>query len=120
MFDYKLLEAIAMVVAEGGFDKAAKKLFITQSAVSQRVKQLENNIGQLLLTRTTPVRATDTGLKLIRHYRQVRILENEINDEVSVKKENGFTLIAVGVNADSIATWFIKAVQPFLLKENIF
>jgi LysR family transcriptional regulator, chromosome initiation inhibitor len=119
MFDYKLLEAIAMVVAEGGFDKAAKKLFITQSAVSQRVKQLENNTGQLLLTRTTPVRATATGLKLIRHYRQVHILENEINDEVSLKKETGFTSIAVGVNADSIATWFIKAVQPFLLKEKI-
>ncbi len=119
MFDYKLLEAMATVAAEGGFEKAAKKLFITQSAVSQRVKLLENNTGQLLLTRTTPVKATETGLKLIRHYQQVRILENEINEEVSLKDENSFTSIAVGINADSIATWFLKAVQPFLLKENI-
>ena len=41
MFDYKLIEALAMVAQKGGFDKAARALYITQSAVSQRVKLLE-------------------------------------------------------------------------------
>ena len=49
MFDYKLIEALAMVAREGGFDKAAKALYITQSAVSQRVKLLEDLTGQVLI-----------------------------------------------------------------------
>ena len=41
MIDYKLLEAIAIVVQEGGFEKAATVMNLTQSAVSQRVRLLE-------------------------------------------------------------------------------
>lgn len=119
MFDYKLIQAMAMVVIEGGFEKAAKKLFISQSAVSQRIKQLEENMGLLLLTRSTPVRATDAGLKLIKHYRQVCILEDELDNNILPTRKINFTSIAVGINADSIATWFVKAVRPFLLSENI-
>ena len=58
MLDYKLLEALALVVQDGGFDKAAHALHITQSAVSQRVKLLEEQMGQILLARTTPPRLT--------------------------------------------------------------
>ena len=45
MLDYKLIEALAMVTAEGGFEKAAQSLLITQSAVSQRIKALEELTG---------------------------------------------------------------------------
>ena len=58
MLDYKLIEALAMVAREGGFDKAAKALYITQSAVSQRVKLLEELTGQVLIARSTPPQAT--------------------------------------------------------------
>lgn len=61
MFDYKLIEALAMVAQEGGFDRGAKALYITQSAVSQRIKQLEEQTGQVLLARTTPPRLTPAG-----------------------------------------------------------
>ncbi|MCF6245863.1 MAG: LysR family transcriptional regulator [Desulfobacula sp.] len=54
MLDYKLLEALGCVIHELGFDKASQKLFITQSAVSQRIKALEDQVGQILVTRTTP------------------------------------------------------------------
>ena len=60
MFDYKLIEALAMVVREGGFENAARALHITQSAVSQRVKMLEELTGQVLIARTTPPQATST------------------------------------------------------------
>jgi LysR family transcriptional regulator (chromosome initiation inhibitor) len=63
MLDYKLIEALAMVVREGGFDKAARTLYITQSAVSQRVKLLEEYTGQVLIARTTPPQATSAGQK---------------------------------------------------------
>ena len=72
MLDYKLLEALAQVVQSGGFDKAAQELHITQSAVSQRVKLLEGQTGQILLARTTPPRATEAGRNLLKHFRRNR------------------------------------------------
>lgn len=119
MIDYKLLEALAMVIMEGGFDKAAKKLFITQSAVSQRVKLLEDQMGQLLVTRTTPLTATVAGQKLIKHFQKVCILENEIADAIGGERESKNTTISIGVNADSIATWFVEAVKPAVLDRNV-
>ncbi|MCN7066138.1 LysR family transcriptional regulator, partial [Escherichia coli] len=50
--DYRTLQALDAVIRERGFERAAQKLCITQSAVSQRIKQLENMFGQPLLVRT--------------------------------------------------------------------
>lgn len=44
--DYRTLQALDAVIRERGFERAAQKLCITQSAVSQRIKQLENMFGQ--------------------------------------------------------------------------
>ena len=119
MLDYKLIEALAMVVQESGFDKAAMALNITQSAVSQRIKLLEEQMGQILLARTTPPQATPTGRKLLKHYLKVKRLEHDLQDEVDKPSNKRFTSIAVGINADSLATWFLDAVHSFLIKEGV-
>jgi LysR family transcriptional regulator, chromosome initiation inhibitor len=119
MFDYKLIEALAMVAREGGFDKAARALHITQSAVSQRVKLLEDITGQVLLARTTPPRATRSGQKLLKHYLQVKRLEDDLLGKMDGDPDQGFTSMAVGINADSLALWLIEAIQPFLLAEKV-
>ena len=59
--DYKLLKALAAVLDAGGFEKAAQHLNLTQSAVSQRIRLLEDQIGAILLTRTSPPVATEAG-----------------------------------------------------------
>ena len=66
MLDYKLIEALALVTQGGGFDKAANALNITQSAVSQRVKLLEEQMGQILVARTSPPQLTSAGQNLLR------------------------------------------------------
>jgi LysR family transcriptional regulator (chromosome initiation inhibitor) len=119
MFDYKLIEALAMVAREGGFDKAARTMYITQSAVSQRVKLLEEHTGQVLLARTTPPQATSAGQKLIKHYLQVKRLEDDLKGEIDEVGDKGFTSIALGINADSLAFWLLKAIHPFLLEERV-
>ncbi len=119
MFDYKLIEALAMVAREGGFDKAASVLHITQSAVSQRVKLLEENTGQVLITRTTPPQTTAAGQKLLKHYLQVKRLEDDLEGEINGSANKGFTSLAAGINADSLAFWFVEAIQPLLLKERV-
>ena len=70
-FDYKLLQALDAVVREQHFERAAKALHLTQSAVSQRIKQLEQLVAQPLLIRTNPLRATELGQQLLRHFRQL-------------------------------------------------
>ncbi len=119
MFDYKLLEALAGVIHEKGFDKASQKLHITQSAVSQRIKLLEDQAGQVLVTRTIPPRATQDGKRLLKHYLQVKSLEAELKTSMASNADKDFQVFPVGINADSLATWFLPAIQPVLKKNNI-
>ncbi len=119
MFDYKLIEALAIVAREGGFDKAARALYITQSAVSQRVKLLEELTGQVLIARSTPPQVTSAGRKLLKHYLQVKRLEDDLMGEIGDPVSKGVASIAVGINADSLATWFLDAIQSFLLEERV-
>ena len=119
MLDYKLIEAMAMVAQEGGFDRAARALHLTQSAVSQRVKLLEEQTGQILLVRTSPPTLTDTGRQLLKHYRQVKRLEGDLFDRISSSFREDFSILPVGVNADSLTTWFFDAVRPFLDTERV-
>ncbi|RZI91579.1 MAG: LysR family transcriptional regulator, partial [Variovorax sp.] len=80
MLDYAALNALAAVVREGSFDRAARALNVTPSAVSQRIKLLEERIGGALLVRGTPCVATDIGLTLCRHIERVDMLEHELRD----------------------------------------
>lgn len=119
MLDYKLIEALAMVVWEGGFDKAARVLHITQSAVSQRVKLLEEITGQVLIARTAPPKATAAGQTLLKHYLKVKRLEDDLIGEIEGAANEGFTSIAVGINADSLAFWVLEAISDFLLEKKV-
>src|ERR1700737_863086 len=78
MLDYALLDALAAVIRHGSFDRAASELNVTPSAVSQRVKLLEERIGSVLVKRGQPCVATASGALLCRHTEQVRLLEAEL------------------------------------------
>ncbi len=114
MLDFRQLAALAAVIEEQSFEKAAQKLHVTQSAVSQRLKQLEDKLGQALVVRTSPLRATPAGQQVLKHFRQVSLLENELMQELSPQEESGYTRVAIGVNADSLETWFLDAMAPLL------
>ncbi|MFS2053577.1 LysR family transcriptional regulator ArgP [Variovorax sp. Varisp41] len=116
MLDYAALNALATVVREGSFERAARALNVTPSAVSQRVKLLEERIGGALLVRGQPCVATEAGLQLCRHVERVGMLEHELRDALPVlgAGEAGERVtVRVAVNADSLATWFIAAAAAF-------
>ncbi|MGB1299517.1 MAG: LysR family transcriptional regulator, partial [Psychrobium sp.] len=113
-FDYKLLEALTAVIDLQSFEKAAVKLFITQSAVSQRIKLLEENIGQPVIIRSSPITATAAGERLVVHFKMVRELENELIPELAPDSPTKPIKVSLAVNADSIATWFLGAITPVL------
>ncbi|WP_169307487.1 LysR family transcriptional regulator ArgP [Chitiniphilus eburneus] len=113
MLDYKLLEALEMVARAGSFDAAAKRMHLTQSAVSQRIRLLEERIGAVLLVRDIPVRPTPAGERLLAHVKQVRELENDLARRVEGEGA-GWNSLSVGVNADSLAIGLIPALAPVL------
>lgn len=112
--DYKLLRALDAVLQEQNFDRAARSLHITQSAISQRIKQLEQQFAEPLLIRSQPLQATPLGQKLLAHYRQVHQLELELAGELTPDQPQGPIRISIAVNADSLATWFLPAIAPLL------
>jgi LysR family transcriptional regulator (chromosome initiation inhibitor) len=117
MQDYKLLTALSAVLREQSFDKAAKRLHITQSAISQRIKLLEAEHGQPLLIRSQPIKPTALGQKLLGHYQRVLQLESELNKQLD--KEKQLQPLPLAVNADSLASWFIDALAPLLQQQQI-
>jgi LysR family transcriptional regulator (chromosome initiation inhibitor) len=105
------LAALATVVAEGTFDAAARTLHVTPSAVSQRIKALETSVGQVLVSRTKPVRPTAGGQIILRLARQVETLTADALAEIGVGgARSGPTVVPLAVNADSLATWFPAAL----------
>ena len=119
MFDYRLIEAFAAVISQKGFEKASEKLGLSQSAVSQRVKQLEDLIGKILIIRSNPPETTEEGRKLYSHFRQVDFLEKEFIRNENSSDDNQFIKFPVGVNADSLGTWFLPSVEKFIKDNNI-
>ncbi|ACS80595.1 LysR family transcriptional regulator ArgP [Maridesulfovibrio salexigens] len=119
MLDNIFLEALAAVIEEGGFDKAALKLNISQSAVSQRIRNFEEQLGRVLVVRATPPEPTEDGRKLIKHLHTIRLMEHDLNDSMGLNPSGEFVTLPVGVNADSLATWFLDALDGFLKEHNV-
>lgn len=115
MLDYSALSALAAVIREGSFERAALALHVTPSAVSQRIKLLEERVGCALVVRDQPCRATETGRRLCQHVDRVRLLEQELQGTLPSLAPKGIARVAlpIAVNADSLATWFAPAMAAF-------
>ena len=121
MLDYASLSALASVVREGSFERAARALHVTPSAISQRIRLLEERVGCALVVRGQPCRATETGRRLCQHVDRVRLLEHELHGEVPSLEQEGVARVTlpIAVNADSLATWFAPAVAAFAAGEPV-
>jgi LysR family transcriptional regulator (chromosome initiation inhibitor) len=113
---HDLVRTLLAVVDEGTFDAAAAALHVTPSAVSQRIKALEQRTGRVLLTRSRPVRATESGQVLVRFGRQLARLEGDARNALGLEDDGaqgrpaGPSWLPIAVNADSLATWFVPAL----------
>jgi LysR family transcriptional regulator, chromosome initiation inhibitor len=107
-FQQEHLETLIAVVDGGTFDAAARALHVTPSAVSQRIKALEQQFGRVLVVRSRPVAVTDSGRVVVRLARQQAALEREASVELGEAART--SAVPVGVNADSLATWLLPAL----------
>ncbi|MBT2502015.1 LysR family transcriptional regulator ArgP [Curtobacterium sp. ISL-83] len=111
-FQREHLETLLAAVDHGTLDAAARALSITPSAVSQRIKSMEQQVGRVLLQRTTPVLPTPDGEVVLRHARQARLLDEETSRALGSAEhpEDTVPSIPLAVNADSLGTWFLDAL----------
>jgi LysR family transcriptional regulator (chromosome initiation inhibitor) len=109
-FDQAQLAALGAAVSEGTLEAAARRLHVTPSAVSQRIKALESQVGRVLLVRSKPVRATASGQVLVRLALQMQAVAQEATRELTDEDGGQGLRIPLAVNADSLATWFLPAL----------
>jgi len=127
--DLAQLRALSATVAEGTFEAAARALNVTPSAISQRIKALEQSVGRVLLQRSKPVRVTESGEAILRLARNIDLLAADARLALGggpggAATDSGGTGAADGapaarpapvsiplaVNADSLATWILPAL----------
>jgi len=115
-YDPDALECLAAIVEEAGFERAARRLNITQSAVSQRLRTLEAQVGTVLIVRSRPLKATAAGLLLLKHTKQLRLLRADLEHDLRELAPSSMgggreeERISIAINADSIATWALGAL----------
>ncbi|EGQ8041084.1 LysR family transcriptional regulator ArgP [Vibrio alginolyticus] len=117
--DYKWIEALDAIVYQGSFERAAEHLFVSQSAISQRIKQLEKFLAQPVLIRSQPPKPTPIGKKLLGLYRRVRLLEHEILPELKNDTSTRPVQLSLATNADSLATWLLPALQNVMKQRQV-
>lgn len=110
MFDPVHLETLATILRVGSFEAAAHELNVTPSAVSQRIRALEERVGAALIVRETPARPTPIGARLARHAEDLRLLERALAQDIGLNGQTERPVVRIAVNADSIATWVLPAL----------
>lgn len=122
MLESELLATVATVVREGSFERAAMVLNLTPSAISQRVRLLEERVGTVLVVRGQPCTATPSGARVCRHADTVALLEEDLrHDMPSLLPEANHRMhstLRIAINADSLSSWFMNTMHMFASQNN--
>jgi DNA-binding transcriptional LysR family regulator len=111
MVDFKSLETFLWVVTLGSFRAAGEKLNTTQPAISQRIAQLEREVGVKLLNRDHRVASpTPSGRQLMVYAEKLIGLRSEMMAEVSDRSAMRGVL-RLGVAETIVHTWLSRLIK---------
>lgn len=110
MIDYPALAALTAVLRSGSFEAAADQLGLSQSAISQRIKGLEDRMGTILIHRTRPATATEAGRRLMQHAEEVALLERRLGQDLTALRPAKSAPVRIAVTADSLASFLLPAL----------
>jgi DNA-binding transcriptional LysR family regulator len=112
MLDLELLRSFVSVVEAGGFTRAGERVHRTQSTVSQQIKRLEDDLGQILLHRNgKDVTPTEAGERLLSYARRLLALAEEARDVVARKSPEG--AVKLGIPEDFAAYRLAELLAAF-------
>lgn len=109
MLDPDHLATLAAIHRLGSFEAASSALHVTPSAVSQRLKALEDRLGTRLVRRGQPATATEAGLRVIRHHDDLCLLEAALARDLP-GLDPVRPAFRIAVTADSLATFVLPAL----------
>ena len=111
--NYELYKVFYYVASSLSFSDASKKLFISQSAVSQSIKTLERKLGQPLFIRSTKkVQLTPAGALLLKHVEPAMNLISRGESQLLESGSLGLGQLHIGAS-DTICRYFLL---PYLQK----
>ncbi|WP_293574814.1 LysR family transcriptional regulator ArgP [Phaeobacter sp.] len=110
-FDPNQLAALGAVLRFGSFEQAAHALAVTPSAISQRIKALEDRVGTTLVRRGTPCLGTEAGIRIAKHGEDVALLEAAVSRDLQLAPTADPARVTVAITADSLATWFLPVMS---------
>jgi DNA-binding transcriptional LysR family regulator len=112
MLDLDLLRSFVSVVDTGGFTSAGERVHRTQSTVSQQIRRLEDDLGQILLHRNgKDVTPTEAGERLLSYARRLLSLAEEARDVVGRPGDGG--AVKIGIPEDFAAYRLAKLLASF-------
>ena len=111
--DISQLEVFLAVAREGGFSRAAEKLYRTQSAVSQAVRKLEREIGESLFDRSSrDGQLTDAGRVLQEYAERLLNLRENAREALTELRELQKGKLVVGAN-EFTALYLLRVLAEF-------
>lgn len=112
MIDPRLLRALVAVIDHGSFTRAAERLNMTQSTISQQIARLEDQLGQPLLDRDArPVRMTAAGERLTGYARRILALQDEAS--LALRDPSGTVPLRIGLAEDILTPEMARLFADF-------
>ena len=112
MLNFERLRILHAVAAHGSVNAAAAALHVTNSAVSQQIAKLENDLGQPLLERNgRGVRLTDAAAALASHARRMIALMDNAEAEFDAQRETIFGQLTMAAFATAARGLAPRALQ---------
>lgn len=87
------------IVEENGFRRAAQRLHLSQSAVSQSLKQLEDKLGLVLIRRTQPPQLTEGGRRFLQYAYDADRQEKSVLEDMDRLRRGGGDVLSLAINS---------------------
>jgi LysR family transcriptional regulator, regulator for metE and metH len=111
------LKVVSEINKQGSMTKAADALFLTQSALSHHVKELEKNLGITVFERRNKkLWLTEVGQQLLASADVIRAELGKLEDKISKLKTGNTGTIRISTECYTTYTWLPKLVQSFNAK----
>lgn len=109
------LVAFYTIARTMNFTKAAEKLHVTQSALSQRIARLEDELGTTLFIRDrTSIRLTESGELVLRYCQLIRTAESELLAKLKSTNEDLAGVLRIGGYSSINRSLVIPALKKIM------
>lgn len=109
-----------VIAKEGNLSRAAKKLFVSQSALSTQLKKLEEQLKKPLFTREGRIlKLTEAGQLTLTYADKMFNLGNELSQLLRGNISPKRTTIKIGLNASLSRNFVENFIRPILTRDDV-